>query len=104
MMRAPGGRPASQRSVAAKVSARTRPWALPTWVGIMRRIEPPGGDGDFAAPEGVVTRLIDPETGLLATDDCPTTLSEVFLAGTEPTEECHAHGGILHWFRGLFGR
>ncbi|MNN20952.1 hypothetical protein D3C81_1342570 [compost metagenome] len=35
---------------------------------------------------------IDPETGLLATKDCPDKKLEVFVQGTEPTEFCTAHG------------
>ena len=38
---------------------------------------------------------IDKETGLLAGPDCPKTISEAFIAGTEPTELCHAHWAAL---------
>lgn len=47
----------------------------------------------FPVPEGVVTLLIDPATGQLASDDCPEKVRETFLAGTEPTETCVLHGG-----------
>ena len=34
---------------------------------------------------------IDPQTGLLASPNCPTTISEAFIAGTEPQEYCSWH-------------
>lgn len=46
----------------------------------------------FPIPSGVVSVYIDPETGLLATKDCPNKQLEVFIQGTEPTEFCVAHG------------
>jgi membrane carboxypeptidase/penicillin-binding protein len=47
----------------------------------------------FERPEGVVFETIDPETQQLATPDCPVLRSEVFIAGTEPTETCQLHSG-----------
>ncbi|MGZ7446041.1 transglycosylase domain-containing protein [Paenibacillus sp. TH7-28] len=46
----------------------------------------------FPIPDGVVSVYIDPETGKLATKDCPDKKLEVFIQGTEPTEYCEAHG------------
>ena len=69
--------------------------ALPIWASIMRGLIPEGGDGRFARPEGIVTVAIDPETGLLATGGCPSPIQECFIAGTEPQEECGAHGRNL---------
>jgi penicillin-binding protein 1A len=48
---------------------------------------------DFDVPAGAewVTVSIDPETGLLATEWCPTTVSMRFLKGVEPTETCALH-------------
>ncbi len=54
----------------------------------------------FSAPDGIVTADIDPESGQLATGNCPKTASEVFLAGTQPIESCTLHGGgtqITDW-------
>ena len=45
----------------------------------------------FMIPEGVTTLYIDPESGLLATEDCPNPRLESFVAGTEPTESCSKH-------------
>ncbi len=48
---------------------------------------------DFLEPAGSewVTVSIDPESGLLATEWCPETISERFLKGTAPTEACPLH-------------
>lgn len=42
----------------------------------------------FPVPEGVVTAYIDPATGKLANDACPSTRLEAFVSGTEPAEYC----------------
>jgi hypothetical protein len=34
---------------------------------------------------------IDKDTGLLATANCPRTITEAFIAGTEPFERCQWH-------------
>jgi penicillin-binding protein 1B len=49
-------------------------------------------------PEGVVERRIDPQTGQLATAQCPEPITEVFIGGTEPADYCEVHGGGL-WER-----
>ncbi|MNJ48626.1 Penicillin-binding protein 2D [compost metagenome] len=46
----------------------------------------------FSIPDGVVSVYLDPETGKLATEDCPNKKLEVFIEGTEPTEICETHG------------
>lgn len=46
----------------------------------------------FPIPDGVVSLYIDPNTGMLATADCPDKQLEVFIQGTEPTEVCTEHG------------
>ena len=47
----------------------------------------------FPIPDGVVSAYINPESGLLATKDCPNKTLEVFIKGTEPTVYCTLHGG-----------
>jgi penicillin-binding protein 1B len=49
----------------------------------------------FEAPDGIVTIEIDPETGYVATPACPTHVSEVYIAGTQPVEACPKHGGRM---------
>jgi penicillin-binding protein 1B len=67
--------------------------ALPIWVRFMSRVVPPGGYSAFPQPPGVSTALVDPSTGLLATEYCPTTLTEVFRQGDVPTRLCNRHQG-----------
>jgi penicillin-binding protein 1B len=47
----------------------------------------------FTPPEGVESVLIDPESQELATPNCPTTVSEVYVKGSAPTQLCEIHGG-----------
>jgi penicillin-binding protein 1A len=68
--------------------------AVPVFVDVMKALSPPGKT--FARPAKVVEKVIDRETGLLAPDDAPkgTTLSEVFVEGTEPTEVAPKPGEV----------
>lgn len=45
----------------------------------------------FPIPDGVVSVYIDPESGKLATTDCPNKRLEVFIEGTQPTQTCSEH-------------
>ena len=65
--------------------------ALPIWIRFMARVVPPGGYSAFPQPPGVSTALVDPTTGLLATEYCPATLTEVFRQGDVPTQLCNRH-------------
>jgi len=76
--------------------------ALPIWTEFMKRStayreyrEPK----PFAAPDGIVTAEIDPETGKLAGTGCGTDpVSEVFIAGTQPVELCSGSGAqVAGW-------
>ena len=63
--------------------------AAPAWTAFMnevyrRKPNPP----DWPRPEGIVTRQIDPASGLLAGPGCEPGVSEVFILGTDPTQEC----------------
>jgi penicillin-binding protein 1A len=58
--------------------------ASPIWVSFMKDIA--GGDpDDFHIPEGIVSYMIDPATGLLARDESAG-VKEFFREGTEPRE------------------
>ena len=65
--------------------------ALPVWLDVMqvavrdRRVQ------GFVQPAGVVVQQIDPVTGMLPAPAAPS-IEEVFLAGTEPTEQAPAPG------------
>jgi membrane carboxypeptidase/penicillin-binding protein len=66
--------------------------ALPIWVEFMKHAASAAKPARFAAPtEGVAFRLIDKDTGLLATPYCPRVMTEAFIAGTEPRRSCTGH-------------
>ena len=71
--------------------------ALPIWSDLAVRLISPEHP-DFEMPPEIVQREIDPKTGQLATSQCPEKMSEVFIAGTDPTVYCEVHGGGL-WER-----
>ncbi|MFL6196495.1 MAG: transglycosylase domain-containing protein [Thermoanaerobaculia bacterium] len=66
--------------------------ALPIWIRFMAKVAPPGGYSTFEAPPGITTASIDPTTGQLATEFCPTVITEVFHEGEVPTAQCDQHG------------
>jgi penicillin-binding protein 1A len=60
--------------------------AVPVFVDIMKGMQQPAKQ--FAKPAHVIETVIDRETGLVAPEGAPknTTLTEVFVEGTQPTE------------------
>ena len=89
--------------------------ALRIWARFMRALYPQSGPLAVTRPDGVETALIDPESGYLATDACPQTFREAYVAGTAPKEACPYHPanpvatalrkgvkGIGDFFRKLF--
>jgi len=68
--------------------------ALPAWVQFMQDAAPADPE-DFPEPSGITMATIDPESGGLATPSCPKQIPLPFLIGTEPTQMCTLHGGIL---------
>lgn len=66
--------------------------AAPIWERFMRQALAGTAPQDFAQPESVVAASIDPQTGYLATAECPQSLEEFYLSGTEPTAYCPEHG------------
>ncbi len=79
--------------------------ALPIWAAAMAGAEGRNGDGSFDRPPEVVRVAIDPETGELAGEECPQSVEEDFLAGTEPDQPCslHAPPGVITRMRRWFG-
>ena len=60
--------------------------ALPMWLHFMQTVLADEEIEEFVQPEhGVVTRRIDPATGLLAQPDTDDFVMEIFIEGTEPT-------------------
>jgi penicillin-binding protein 1B len=65
--------------------------ALPLWIRFMKKVAPAGGFSEFKPPSGITTASIDPTTGLLATENCPAVVTEVFRVGTVPGQLCNQH-------------
>ena len=63
--------------------------AAPAWTSFMREVyrrkpAPP----DWPRPDGIVMRDIDPASGMLAGPGCSASVTEYFIAGTDPTQTC----------------
>jgi penicillin-binding protein 1B len=65
--------------------------ALPIWTDFVRNTSDWLVTEEFVPPPGVVFLEIDRLSGLTATKGCTDTITEVFIAGTEPTEPCPLH-------------
>jgi penicillin-binding protein 1A len=66
-------------------------FAAPAWADFYRNgwREPRGSD--WRPPDNMVSAIIDPETGQLATEWCPRKQREWFKPGTQPTSYCELH-------------
>lgn len=70
--------------------------ALPIWTEFMKRaheMREYRNPGPFEPVDGIVTVAIDPDTQQLATYACADRRTEVFIAGSEPSQYCRLHGG-----------
>ncbi|MEN6375155.1 MAG: PBP1A family penicillin-binding protein [Smithella sp.] len=89
--------------------------ALRIWARFMRTLYSKSAPSAVFVPQGIETALIDPESGLLATNECPQKLREAYLKGTAPKETCPRHPenavvktirdgmrGVRDFFRNLF--
>jgi penicillin-binding protein 1A len=67
--------------------------AAPAWGEVFQAgwREPKGSA--FNVPLGMVQALVDPQTGELATEWCPSRAKQWFKPGREPQEMCHLHTG-----------
>lgn len=66
-------------------------YAKNLWAGFMERALDNKSVMAFAPTEGVVGVQVNPQSGLLATSDCPVSRLSYYIKGTEPTEYCMAH-------------
>ncbi len=88
--------------------------AAPIWTEFMKRaVELPEyrDTHGFTQPEGIMRVMLDPETLQIATPECPETVEEVFISGSEPVTLCELHGGsrlgqvpAVGWLSGVFGK
>jgi len=62
--------------------------ALPIWKEFMKKAYADREAEDFAVPEDIIFKRIDPRTGLLSTDACAHSIREAFLPGTDPRKYC----------------
>jgi penicillin-binding protein 1B len=65
--------------------------ALPIWVDLTRRSGYDRASSSFREPVGIVRAVIDPESGGLAVEGCPSSRVELFPEGAEPRETCDLH-------------
>jgi len=87
--------------------------AAPLWGEFMKRaslLPAYRNTQEFDPPAGVIQEVIDPQTGQLATPECPKTVTQYFVAGTQPGQFCQLHGGaeaaqssLGSWLSHLFG-
>jgi penicillin-binding protein 1A len=75
--------------------------ALPIWANFMGRITDEKGDEPFIRPPGIVEKTICAHSGRLATSNCDSVQTEVFLPAAFPQNLCDLHGGQIHDFDGL---
>ncbi len=72
--------------------------ALPIWGEFMKNaIQLPAYHDvhQFNPPPGIVAVQLDPQTLQLATPLCPKTVTEYYVAGTQPTQYCQLHSPPL---------
>jgi penicillin-binding protein 1A len=78
-----------------KANAQGGSLAAPAWTAFMREVyRRRAAPSDWQQPPGIVERMIDRSTAMLATAYCPPELvaQEYFIIGTDPPSECPAHG------------
>ncbi len=66
--------------------------AAPVWGEFVKNLEPDSlGQDSFPRPDSIVTAPVCELTGMLARPSCPRVRYEVFILGTEPTQQCRVH-------------
>ena len=68
--------------------------ALPAWIDFVKEavaIRPSLGGAHFAAPAGIVTVRVDPETGFLAGPNCPSSVEVSVASRFARTMDCYKH-------------
>ena len=78
--------------------------ALPIWATFMKNALAGRQSTAFSTPEGVIYAGIDRDTGLLATPNCPRTITEAFLSGTDPRQYCDVHSSVFNRVGNFFRR
>lgn len=68
--------------------------AKQVWATFMETADEQEKNTNFTIPADITWKMIDPETGLIATEDCKTSKLMYFEKGTEPAEVCRNHNDI----------
>lgn len=68
-------------------------YAKEIWAKYMEEIHKEDDELTFTPPAGLVKVRIDPASGLVATENCPTSREMYFRKGTEPLLSCNLHEG-----------
>jgi membrane carboxypeptidase/penicillin-binding protein len=68
--------------------------AAPIWHNIMVYLHQDLPVEQFVQPDGMVTAVVDATSGKLPTGNSPSTLTELFIEGTVPTEKDDVHHAI----------
>ncbi len=82
----------NQRSIGLKETGSRV--ALPVWLEFMKKAHDGREPEDFAVPEGILFKQVDPKTGLLSSPICNNSIREAFLPGTEPRKYCKESGAV----------
>jgi penicillin-binding protein 1B len=79
--------------------------ALPIWATFMKNALTGRQSTAFSTPEGIIYAAIDRDTGLLATPNCPRTITEAFLTSSDPRQYCDVHStGVFNKVGNFFRR
>jgi penicillin-binding protein 2D len=71
-------------------------YAKKIWAKFMEKALENQSVKSFRPPDGVTGVYINPASGKLATEECPTKRLTYYIAGTEPTEYCSEHVPDVH--------
>jgi len=72
--------------------------AIPMWAEFMKQATKGVPETAFLPPPGIAQVRIDPDSGALATDACPSTILEAYFEDHAPSEACPLHSdSILPW-------
>ena len=63
----------------------------PIWNAFMAKVHENLPVMEFQRPPGIIEVRVCPLSGLVPTEYCPSSVKEVFIAGTEPTQPCDMH-------------
>jgi penicillin-binding protein 1A len=67
--------------------------AAPAWAEFYQAGWREAKGAAFLPPPGMVSAVVDPQSGELAGEWCPVRTRQWFKQGHEPTEQCHLHSG-----------